>query len=363
MPSADAHVAAADRRDAGGLTPPVRITVADYHTAGEPFRILTGGVPTPPGGTVLERRSWLRSHLDGVRRLVVNEPRGHADMYGAFVVPPNDPGAAFGTVFFHKDGYSTACGHGTIALATWALDTGLVPSVDDGETSFAIDVPSGRVHVMAHVADGRVRSVGFRNFPAWVSATGVDVVTSRGPITVDVSYGGAYYASARAADLGLRVDPEHLGELVTLGRQVKWALNDRPEATHPTDPRLTGLYGTIWWEELGDGFDGGEHFAVRQRNVTVFADGEVDRSPCGSGTSARLALLAAAGRVGPGRDLDHWSIVDTRFAGRILGPGPGAPGTGVPTVLTEVEGRASLTGHAEFVLDPEDEVGLGFQLR
>jgi proline racemase len=363
----DAHVTPAGRHDLAGLAHPVRIGVTDYHTAGEPFRIITSGTPTPPGATVLDRRTWVREHLDGVRRLVVNEPRGHADMYGAFVVPPNPPRsagdnpAAFGTIFFHKDGYSTACGHGTIALATWALDTGLAHAPDDGDASFAIDVPSGRVHVTARRAGGRVEAVRFRNVPSWVAARGVTVATSRGDVNVDVSYGGAFYASVRAADLALRVTPQDLEPLVEIGREIKWALNEHPAAVHPVDPRLTGLYGTIWWEDV-DSTPAPSHIGVRQRNVTVFADGEVDRSPCGSGTSARLALLAENGRVASGRDLEHLSIVDTRFVGRVLGDGPPRPDGG-RTVLTQVEGAAYLTGHAEFVLDPGDDLGLGFQLR
>ncbi|MDR1152049.1 MAG: proline racemase family protein [Bifidobacteriaceae bacterium] len=378
MATSDAHVTPAGRHDLAGLTHPVRIGVTDYHTAGEPFRIVTSGTPTPPGATVLDRRTWLREHLDAVRRLLVNEPRGHADMYGAFVVPPNPPcsaevdTAAFGAVFFHKDGYSTACGHGTIALATWALDTGLVQATDDGEATFAIDVPSGRVQVVARRAGGRVEAARFRNVPSWVAARDLAVATSRGEVRVDVSYGGAFYASARAADLGLRVAPEDLGPLVEIGREIKWALNEHPSAVHPADPRLTGMYGTIWWEDLEAPHEVSSlrfglaatpgRIGTRQRNVTVFADGEVDRSPCGSGTSARLALLAEDGRVAPGHDLEHLSIVDTRFIGRILGAGPALPGTR-GTVLTEVEGTAHLTGHTEFVLDPHDDLGLGFQLR
>ncbi|MDR0431915.1 MAG: proline racemase family protein [Bifidobacteriaceae bacterium] len=375
-----AHVPPAERSDLGGLTHPVRIGVTDYHTAGEPFRIIRTGVPAPPGANVLERRAWLRENLDGVRRLLVNEPRGHADMYGAFVVPSNGPDqqghdAACGTVFFHKDGYSTACGHGTIALATWAVNSGLVQVPADADAQFSIDVPSGRVQVVVKCLGGQVVSVRFRNVPSWVVARGIEVATSAGTVLVDVSYGGAFYASARAADLGFSVTPRDLEALVRIGREIKWALNSQPVAAHPTDPRLTGMYGTIWWEDLpgdGDAADGPEGNAdgssaaanvteLRQRSVTIFADGEIDRSPCGSGTSARLALLAADRPAEPFQ-LDHWSIVDTRFTGRVLGIGPEIEGVG-QTWMTEVEGSAYATGQAEFTLDPRDDLGLGFQLR
>jgi proline racemase len=323
------------------------------------------GLPQPGGASVLERRTWISRHFDGARRLLVNEPRGHADMYGGWIVPPHGPDqagreAAFGVVFFHKDGYSTACGHGSIALGVWALDTGLVAAPPDGVSQFALDVPSGRVWLAARRQGGRVVAVRFRNVPAWVAARSVPVETSLGPLRVDISYGGAFYASARAADLGLEVAPGRLGELIGLGREIKWALNQHPAVSHPDDPRLSGMYGTIWWQPEAAAGPG-----LAQRNVTVFADGEVDRSPCGSGTSARLALLAEDGLAGPGRDLEHWSIIGTRFAGRVLGPGPDQARAGglVGTVLTEVEGRASQTASGYVVLTPGDETGLGFQLR
>jgi proline racemase len=369
----DAHVGAAERSDLGGLGATARIEFVDYHTAGEPFRIVggpLGGLPTPVGDTVLERRTWIRRHLDGARRLLVNEPRGHADMYGGWVVPSDGADATgedavFGVVFFHKDGYSTACGHGSMALGAWALDAGLVaPPAGDAsgsEARFWLDVPSGRVRLTARVVEGRATLVRFRNVPSWVAARSVAVATSLGPIQVDVSYGGAFYASARTADLGLKVCAEQLPQLIAVGREIKWALNGHPAAVHPVDARLSGMYGTIWWE---DG-PGGAVDRVTQRNVTVFADGEVDRSPCGSGTSARLAVLAADGLVTEERPLEHWSIVDTRFVGRVLGPGVPAPGSdgSVPTVLTEVEGSASPTASGVAVLEPGDETGLGFQLR
>lgn len=340
--------------------PAYEVRTADFHTGGEPFRIVVGGGPDLQGSTVLDRRGWALEHADEVRRLLVNEPRGHADMYGCYVVPPDDDGAVLGTVFFHKDGYSTACGHGTIALATWAVQEGLVAAAADGETGLAIDVPSGRVTAMVRLAGGRVRSVAFRNVPAYVTGRDLEVSTSAGTVRADVSYGGAFYASVRAADLGLRVTPEDLPRLTELGREVKWALNDAAAAQHPADPRLSGVYGTIWWEDGDDLSGGGDPAAVHQRNVTVFADGEVDRSPCGSGTSARLALLADAGVVTAERHLLHESIVASRFVGRVVGD---VEVHGRAAVVTEVEGSAYRTGTHTFVLDPDDDLGLGFQLR
>jgi proline racemase len=334
-----------------------RIATSDYHTAGEPFRIVTAGFPEIAGGSVLERRASAQRDpaVDAVRQLLVNEPRGHADMYGGFVVPPDDPGAHFGVLFWHKDGYSTACGHGTIALGTWAVQSGRVAADPDGDTDVVIDVPSGRVTARVTCAGGRVQQVAFRNVPAYVLGRDVEVVTDRGQVRVDLSYGGAIYASLPASAVGLAVEPEDYADLLAVGRQVKWALEGTEWARHPEDARLDGVYGTILYDDLGRA--PGE---VRQRNITVFADGEVDRSPCGSGTSARLALLADAGVLGSGDVLVHDSVVGTRFIGRVVEHVTVDSRDGV---VSEVQGSAHRTGDHVFVLEPGDPVGLGFTLR
>jgi proline racemase len=337
------------------------VKTVDYHTAGEPFRI----VEEPPvelgGATVAERRTFAQHapEVDAVRQLLVREPRGHADMYGGFIVPPDDDGAHFGVVFWHGDGYSTACGHGTIALGVWAVQSGRVESDPDGVTPVVIDVPSGRVVASVRCRGGVVTDVVFESVLSYPVARGVQVDTSAGTVTVDVAFGGALYASLEASTLGLAVVPEHYDELLRLGREIKWALNDRDLARHPLDDRLSGIYGTILFDDLGDTPDG-----PHQRNVTVFADGRVDRSPCGSGTAARLALLADAGRLEPGGTLTHDSIVGTRFLGRLRDVPSAAPGAAIPgAVLPEVEGMAHRTGEHAFVLDPTDPLGTGLVLR
>ncbi len=329
------------------------ISTADYHTGGEPFRIVLEGVPAPDGATILDRRAHAEQHLDDVRRFLVNEPRGHADMYGCFVTPPDDAGAAFGLVFFHKDGFSTACGHGTIAAATWAIESGMIQT-SGKDAHFAIDVPSGRVSVEATVAGNRAVSVAFINVASWVSATELEVPGL--DLKVDIAYGGAFYASARAADLGMRIDAASLPRLIDVGRRIKHAVDDHVSVAHPVDDRLSGCYGTIWWETVDPDPD---HLV--QRNVTIFADGEVDRSPCGSGTSARLALLDHSGDLPRGRGLEHRSIVDSVFRGAVLRDGE--PVGGRPSVITRIEGTAHQTGRHTFTLDPSDPIGLGFQLR
>jgi proline racemase/trans-L-3-hydroxyproline dehydratase len=334
----------------------LEVRSTDYHTAGEPFRIVTSGVPEIPGTTVTDRREVARrnAEVDHVRRLLCHEPRGHADMYGCFLVPPDDAAAHLGALFWHKDGYSTACGHGTIALGAWAVESGRVPAAPDGETDVVIDVPSGRVVARVRCSRGKVRGVTFRNVESYPLGRDVTVETSRGQVRCDLAWGGAIYASVAAADLGLEVVPDSYTALIAAGREIKQALADSEWARHPSDSRLDGVYGTIIHQHLSATENG-----LHQRNVTVFADGEVDRSPCGSGTSARLALLVDSGEVPRGAVLTHVSVVGTRFLARAVGPGPGND----RGVVTEVEGLAHQTGEHLFVLDPEDSLDTGFVLR
>jgi proline racemase len=334
----------ADRE--GVVAGPLTVSAVDYHTAGEPFRIVTDGVPPLEGRTILEKRRFAAERLDGVRRLLVYEPRGHADMYGCFVTEPEDAGADLGVVFFHNAGYSTACGHGTIALVTWALESGRL-AVTDPETPVVVDVPSGRLATVARVASGRVGAVRFRNVPSFVVAEGL---LAEG-LTCDVAYGGAFYASVGSP---LPVRPHNVPELIELGRAVKRGLDAQRSFAHPDEPELSDVYGVIFWEPVDPGPP------LRQRNVTVFADGEVDRSPCGSGTSARLALLDASGELARGEELVHEGVIGTEFRARVVGD---AEVAGRAAVVTEVEGSAHYTGRHEFRLDPDDPLGEGFLLR
>jgi proline racemase len=333
-------------REGFGLVERSVLETVDYHTAGEPFRIVTRGAPPLGGATILERRrDALESH-DWARRLLVFEPRGHADMYGCFVVEPDDKGADLGAVFFHNAGYSTACGHGTIALVTWAVETGRI-AASEPETRVVVDVPSGRLETFARVESGRVRAVRFRNVPAYVEAEGLLAEGLR----ADVAFGGAFYASVASP---LRVESRNVPELIELGRAVKRSLEERRSFVHPLKPELRDVYGVIFWERRDFGPP------LRQRNVTVFADGEVDRSPCGSGTSARLALLDRAGELPRGEELVHEGVIGTEFRARVVGETDVA---GRPAVVTEVEGSAHYTGRHEFVLLPDDPLGEGFLLR
>ncbi|MFE7505399.1 proline racemase family protein [Promicromonospora sp. NPDC057488] len=337
-----------------------RYEAVDYHTGGEPFRIVTT-LPVPvEGDDVASKRMFAigSPEIQRIRQILCHEPRGHADMYGGFVVEPDDDGAHLGVLFWHKDGFSTACGHGTIALGAWAVETGLVAPDPSGTTDVVIDVPSGRVTARVHTdADGTVTAVDFVNVPGYVLALDVPVATSRGDVTVDVSFGGAIYAQLDARSVGLTVAPEHTDEIIAIGREIKWALDESVHAVHPTDDRLGGIYGTIVFEDLGPGDD---ESGPRQRNATIFADGELDRSPCGSGTCARLATLTERGTLPDGAALRHESIVGSRFTGMVLDRVDVA---GRAAVVPQVTGTAYRTAEHVFVVDPRDDLVPGFVLR
>lgn len=341
----------------------------DYHTGGEPFRIVPVGTITLPGESVADKRARALAgeEVHALRRFLCHEPRGHADMYGGLLTDPDDDGADIGVLFWHKDGFSTACGHGTIALGAWAVDAGLVPRLPSGTADFVVDVPSGRVTARILFEDHAIASIRFVNVASWVHSRQVPVDTRRGPATVDIAFGGAMYAILPAAALGLTVEPGHLTDLIAAGREIRDQLNRAGAAEHPVDERLSGVYGTIFWDEGTnprpvDGLTAEGH--LHQRNVTIFADGEVDRSPCGSGTAARVALLTATGQLPAGEVLVHDSIVGSRFRARVVDtasvPGPVAP---VPAVIPEVEGMAYRVGESRFVLDPRDDLKTGFVLR
>jgi proline racemase len=329
---------------AGELT----VSTVDYHTAGEPFRIVTGGIEPIPGATILDKRRHAQEHLDLVRAFLVNEPRGHADMYGCFVTEPVSEHGDLGVLFFHNAGFSTACGHGTIALATYALEAGIL-AASEPETHLVVDAPSGSLPVVVSVDGGQVRGARFRNVPAFVWAEGLRV----GELDVDVAFGGAFYASVAVEQTGLLVEPGDLPGLIELGREIKQRIEAEHDVVHPDEPELRDVYGVIFFQSEG-------RDPLTQRNVTVFADGEVDRSPCGSGTSARLALLHARGELRFGESLLHRSIVGTEFRGRVVEEVESA---GRAAVITEVSGTAHRTGEHRFVLRPDDPLGTGFLLR
>ena len=327
-------------------------TTIETHAAGEPLRIIVAGVPPLPGATVLERRRHMAEHYDDVRRTLLFEPRGHADMYGAVLTPPVSQGADFGVLFLTNEGYSTMCGHGVIALTTALLETGMLPRREP-RREVVYDSPAGLIRATATVEGDRVVSVAFRNVPSFRYAAGIEIAIGGKPVRADVAFGGAFYALVDAAAFDVEVLPAHAPLLTRLGMEVKRAVERELDVVHPEEPELHGIYGTIISEPpRAPGADG--------RNITIYAEGAVDRSPCGTGTSAKLACLYADGRIGRDEAYVHESVIGTTFTGRVLGETSVGP---FPAVETEIAGRGFLTGFHQFVVDPDDPTAGGFLVR
>lgn len=325
-----------------------RIHTIEAHTAGEPLRVITAGFPELPGDTVLARRAYCKAHHDDLRRMLMLEPRGHADMYGALLMPPATPDGDVGVLFLHNEGYSTMCGHGILALTKVGLEGGLFEA---DPSAVRIDTPAGRVVAQAEFDRGRVRRVSFRNVPSFVDRELAVEVPGLGRVDCTVAYGGAYYAYVDAVSLGLELQPRNVDEIVRQGTAIKRAVAAACELRHPDgDDDLNFLYGTIFVAPQE-----GAH----SRNVCVFADGEVDRSPTGTGVSGRAAIHHAQGELG-----DEWitieSILGTRFDVRVAGVTEVGDRR---AIVPEVRGQAFVTGRAEYWLDPDDPLGEGFLIR
>ncbi|MEO0249998.1 MAG: proline racemase family protein [candidate division WOR-3 bacterium] len=330
-----------------------KITAIDAHTAGEPFRVIIGGFPELPGESILARRRYAKENLDHLRTALMWEPRGHADMYGCIVTPPVSPEADIGVLFIHNEGYSTMCGHGIIGLTTVALETGLLP-MRAPETTIRIDTPAGVVTAHARVANGCVKSVSFHNVPSFVLALDEVVdVPGLGCVRCDLAYGGAFYAYVQAEDVGVRCTPEDFRVLIEKGMAIKRAVMTSRPVVHPFEEDLSFLYGTIF---IGPPFSQDAH----SRNVCIFAEGQVDRSPTGTGVSGRLALHYARGEIGIGQPLVIESIIGSRFTGRVATTTTYGP---YQAIIPEVEGSAHITGCHEFLIDPSDELRYGFIFR
>jgi proline racemase len=330
-----------------------RITTIDCHTAGEPFRVITGGYPQLPGDTILARRRYARQHYDHLRTALMWEPRGHADMYGCIITPPVSPGADLGVLFLHNEGYSSMCGHGIIGLTKVALETGLLP-MREPETTVRIDSPAGLITAFARVHKGRVLSVRFHNVPSFVLALDETVeVPGLGEIRYDLAFGGAFYAYLQASDAGLDCTPANFRSFIEKGLAIKRAIMASRDTPHPFEDDLSFLYGPIF---IGPALERGCH----SRNVCVFAEGEVDRCPTGTGVSGRLAIHHARGELSLDQEMIVESIIGTKFTGRIVATTTFGP---YPAIIPEVEGQAHITGRHEFVIDPEDPLRQGFILR
>ena len=341
-----------------------RIQTIDAHAAGEPLRLVTGGFPTPVGETMLEKRDWVREHCDALRRALMHEPRGHADMYGAVLTEPCADAAHAGVLFMHNEGYSTMCGHGVIAVCTIALERGLISVADESET-IVLEAPAGlvRARVVGREAEGRsarprgpseprVHGVAFENVPSFVLRAGLPVSLGDRVIPVDVAFGGAFYAIVDSEAAGIPLRRDALGRLRRAGMEIACAVDAAIRVIHPTEPALGGVYGTV--------FTGMAECAEADlRNVTVFAGEQVDRSPCGTGTAAVMAVLDAMGLLASDRRFVHESLVGTLFSGTVrrrtvVGDHE--------AIVPEIEGSAWITGEHLFLVDDDDPLKDGFVL-
>lgn len=323
----------------------------DSHTEGMPTRVITGGVGPVPGATMLERKLYFEQHMDDLRLLLMREPRGHGAMSGAILQPPLRDDADWGVLFIEVSGLLPMCGHGTIGVATVLVETGMV-AVTEPETVIRLDVPAGLVEARVTVEGGRAKAVTIRNVPSFLHARDRTVeVPGLGTIAYDMAFGGNFYALTPAADAGLVVDPSRNAELVEAGLAVMAAINAADRPVHPGDERIHGCHHVVFHEPGRDGAD-----AVA---ATSIHPGWLDRSPCGTGTSARMAQLHARGELTLGQDFVNQSVIGTRFTGRLLEETTVA---GVPAVVPQITGRAWVTGMGQYLLDPDDPFPAGFAL-
>ena len=341
----------------------ITLKTIDAHAAGEPLRLIVAGFPSPRGKTMLAKRDWVRTHADHLRRALMLEPRGHADMYGAILTEPVMPGSHAGVLFMHNEGYSTMCGHGVIAVTTMALERGLLMPGGDG-TTIVYDAPAGTVRARATIRAGgagetgraggsvRVERVAFVNVPSFVLHGGLAVKLASRTIRADIAFGGAFYAIVDSESVGLPIDVAHLPELRRAGMEIKHAIEAALTIVHPLDPGLTGIYGTIF---TGPPADEGADL----RNVTIFADAEVDRSPCGTGTAAVMAVVDAMGLLASDRPFVHESLIGTRFNGRVVSRAQVGEHA---AIVPEIEGSAWITGEHTFLVDEADPLSEGFRI-
>jgi proline racemase len=323
----------------------------DAHVGGEPLRLIVEGFPAPRGKSLADKRDWATRHADHLRRLVMLEPRGHRDMSGAVLTEPTSPGSHAGVLFMNSDGFGFMCGHGIIAVATIALERGLIVPGGDG-SSLALDTPAGTVRAVATWRDGKIEEVSFLNVPSFVMHGGLEVTLASRRVRADVAFGGAFYAIVDGESVGVPLDAGHVPELRRFGVEIMSAIDRALIVAHPLEPRLTGIYGTIFTgPPQGSSAD--------LRNITVFANGAIDRSASGTATAAVMTVLDAMGLVDDERLFVQESIIGTTLSGRVAGRTMVGE---LPAIVPEIRGSAWVTGDHTFVVDEDDPLQEGFYL-
>ena len=332
------------------------ISVIDTHTAGEAARLVTAGIPKIPGKDMVEKKQYFIEHLDDVRKSVMFEPRGHQDMFGAFLLPPTKEEADFGLVFMDTGGYLNMCGHNTIAAVTAAVETGMV-DVEEGATEkeVVVETPAGLIYATAKLKDNaaKVKEVSFRNVESFLYKRDVELdVEGVGHVKFDISFGGSFFCIISADQLGLEVKPENASKLKEAGLKIRDAINANIEIQHPTLAHIKTV-------DLVEIYDKPSHPEATFKNVVVFGDGNIDRSPCGTGTSAKLATLYAKGELKPGEPFVYESILGTLFKGRIVEERKLAD---FDAIIPEITGSGYILGFSNYVYDPDDSLTYGFLL-
>lgn len=332
----------------------LQIKTIEMHTGGEPLRVIIDGFPEIKGDNVLACRNYVKDHYDHLRKALMHEPRGHADMYGCLLVPPNDEDGDFGIIFLHNEGYSTMCGHAIIAITTLAIEMNWV-SIKAPITTIKIDAPCGRIHAFAKIKNGKVNGVYFHCVPSFVVALDEEIeVTGLGKISYDLAYGGAFYAYVNADKLGIPLTKDNYSLLIEKGMDIKRAvMQTSSKIIHPFEKDLSFLYGTIF---IGSPVSKG----IDSRNVCIFAEGEVDRCPTGSGVSGRMPIHLARKEIRIGETMTIESITESVFTGSVIRTIPFGP---FDAVIPQVEGTAHIVGQCEFAIDPNDPFKYGFFLR
>ena len=332
------------------------ISVIDTHTAGEAARLVTAGIPKIPGKDMVEKKQYFIEYLDDVRKSVMFEPRGHQDMFGAFLLPPTKEEADFGLVFMDTGGYLNMCGHNTIAAVTAAVETGMV-DVKEGATEkeVVVETPAGLIYATAKLKDNgaKVKEVSFRNVESFLYKRDVELdVEGVGHVKFDISFGGSFFCIISADQLGLEVKPENASKLKEAGLKIRDAINANIEIQHPTLAHIKTV-------DLVEIYDKPSHPEATFKNVVVFGDGNIDRSPCGTGTSAKLATLYAKGELKPGEPFVYESILGTLFKGRIVEERKLAD---FDAIIPEITGSGYILGFSNYVYDPDDSLTYGFLL-
>ena len=329
------------------------IHAVDSHTAGEATRIVVGGVPKIPGKSMPEKKQWLEDNMDYLRTAIMLEPRGHNDMFGSILTQPTVDEADYGIIFMDGGGYLNMCGHGTIGAMTVAVETGIVP-VTEPITKIVQEAPAGIIHGEVTVVDGKAKKVSFQNVPAFLYKRDQEVeLPGYGKIKFDISFGGSFFAIVKVEQIGVEIKPENADKLNALGIELRDIINKEIPVQHPLLPHIHTVDLVEWWSTT-------ETKGATLKNCVVFGQGQVDRSPCGTGTSAKLATLFAKGELKQGEKFFYESILGTIFEGEIVGTTKVGD---YDAVIPQITGSAWITGFNHFVIDEEDPVKYGFILK